>query len=76
MIDCAGYRVRHDKISKAGNVTIRHHSRLHHIGLGRSYTGWRVILLIAGTEIRILSTDGTQLRRLTLDPHNDYQPIG
>jgi transposase InsO family protein len=76
MIDCAGYRIRHDRISKAGNVTIRHHSRLHHIGLGRPYAGWRVVLLVAGTEIRILSTDGTQLRRLTLDPENDYQPIG
>ncbi len=76
MIDCVGYRVRHDRISKAGNVTIRHHSRLHHIGLGRAYAGWRVVLLIAGTEVRILSTEGTQLRRLTLDPQNDYQPIG
>ncbi len=76
MIDCVGYRIRHDRISKAGNVTIRHRSRLHHIGLGRPYAGWRVVLLIAGTEIRILSDDGTQLRRLTLDPHNDYQPTG
>jgi hypothetical protein len=76
MIDCVGYRIRHDKISKAGNVTIRHHSRLHHIGLGRAYAGWRVVLLVAGTEIRILSTDGTQIRRLTLDPQSDYQPIG
>jgi hypothetical protein len=76
IIDCAGYRVRHDRISKAGNVTIRHQSRLHHIGLGRAYAGWRVVLLVAGTEIRILSTDGTQLRHITLDPTNDYQPIG
>jgi hypothetical protein len=40
------------------------------------FRGWRVILLVAGREIRILTTDGTQLRRLTLDPQNDYQPIG
>ena len=32
-------------------------------------------MLIAGLEIRILSLDGTQLRRLTLDPTKDYQPI-
>ena len=32
-------------------------------------------MLIAGLEIRILSLDGTQLRRLTLDPTRDYQPM-
>src|SRR5215207_841143 len=30
----AHYRVRHDKIDTAGSVTLRHNSRLHHIGLG------------------------------------------
>jgi len=75
-IDTLGYRVRHDKIDKRGAVTLRYRGRLHHIGIGAAYKGWRVILLVAGREIRILSTDGTQLRRLTLNPHNDYQPIG
>jgi hypothetical protein len=28
------YRVRHDKIDRWGAVTVRHNSRLHHIGLG------------------------------------------
>ncbi len=74
-LDCTGYRVRHDKVSKAGNVTIRHRSRLHHIGIGNAYAGWRVVLLIAGLEIRVLTPDGDQLRRLTLNPTTDYQPI-
>ena len=74
-IDCAGYRVRHDKVSRSGNVTLRYHSRLHHIGLGHPYVGWRVILLVAGREVRILTLDGDQLRRLILDPTIDYQPI-
>jgi len=26
-------RVRHDEVDKAGNVTVRHNSRLHHIGI-------------------------------------------
>jgi transposase InsO family protein len=75
-IDAAGYRIRHDRVSKTGNVTIRHRGRLHHIGIGAAYRGWRIILLVAGRDIRILTLDGTQLRRLTLDPRNDYQPIG
>jgi transposase InsO family protein len=75
-IDCAGYRVRHDKVSKTGNVTLRYRSRLHHIGLGNAYAGWRVVLLVAGLEVRVLTVDGDQLRRLVLDPTVDYQPIG
>jgi hypothetical protein len=29
------FRVRHDKIDTNGKLTLRHNSRLHHIGLGR-----------------------------------------
>jgi transposase InsO family protein len=75
-IETLGYRVRHDRISKNGNVTLRYRGRLHHIGIGRAYAGWRIILLVAGRDIRILTTDGTQLRHLTLDPQSDYQPTG
>ena len=74
-IETLGYRVRHDKVSKTGNVTLRYRGRLHHIGIGNPYKGWRVILLVAGREVRILTLDGTQLRRLTLDPSKDYQPM-
>ena len=75
-IDCLGYRVRHDRVAKNGNLTLRYRGRLHHIGLGAAYKGWRVILLVAGRDIRIITLDGTQLRRLTLNPQKDYQPIG
>jgi hypothetical protein len=75
-IDCLGYRVRHDKVSKTGNISIRYRGRMHHIGIGAAYKGWRVILLIAGRDIRVLTHDGTQLRRLILDPTTDYQAIG
>ncbi len=74
-IDCAGYRVRHDRIDKAGAVTLRYKGHLHHIGVGRAYRGWRVVLLVAGREVRILSLDGSPLRRLSLDPSRDYQPM-
>jgi len=74
-IDCLGYRVRHDKVSKTGNLTMRYRGKLHHIGVGAAYKGWRVILLVAGREVRIITLEGTQLRRLTLDPTKDYQPM-
>jgi transposase InsO family protein len=74
-IDAAGYRVRHDKVDKAGAVTLRYRGRLHHIGVGRPYAGWRVVLLVAGLDIRILGADGSPLRHLVLDPDHDYQRI-
>ena len=76
MIDCTGYRVRHDKVDRKGSVTLRHKGRLHHIGIGAAYRGWRVVMLVAGLEVQILSLEGAQLRRLILDPTKDYQPIG
>jgi transposase InsO family protein len=75
-IDATGYRVRHDRLDKKGTVTLRHKGRLHHIPLGRPYQGRRVIPLINGLNIQVISPDGAQLRKLTLDPAKDYQPLG
>lgn len=74
-IDVEGYRVRHDKVDNTGKVTLRYKSRLHHIGIGRAYKGQRIILLVAGRDIRILTEDGELLRQLKLDPNRSYQPL-
>ena len=75
-IDCTGYKVRHDKVDKKGAVTLRYRGRLHHIGIGAPYKGWRVVLLIAGLDIQVIGLDGSPLRHLRLDPTKNYQPIG
>jgi hypothetical protein len=54
----AGVRVRRDRIDKGGKVTLRHGSRLHHIGVGHARKGKRVILLINGLDVRVVSADG------------------
>lgn len=69
-------RVRHDRIDAAGKLTIRYRSRLHHIGVGRAYKRLRVIVLVSGLQIRVLTQDGELLRELRLDPAKDYQPTG
>lgn len=70
-------RVRTDKIDKSGVVTLRHHGRLHHIGVGRTHAGTYVLLLVQDLEIRIINAaTGEILRELTLDPTRDYQPTG
>lgn len=71
------YRVRTDKIDASGTVTLRHESRLHHIGLGRRLAGTRVYVLTADLNVRVIALEtGELLRDLTLDPSRDYQPTG
>jgi transposase InsO family protein len=70
-------RVRHDRVDKTGTVTLRHDSRLHHIGLGRLHAGTRVTLLVDDLHIRVIDRHtGELLRELTLDPTRDFQPRG
>ena len=70
-------RVRHDRIDKAGSVTLRSGGRLHHIGVGRTHAGTCVILIVQDHQIRIINTiTGELLRELVLDPERDYQPTG
>lgn len=70
-------RVRRDKISKAGTVTLRVAGQLRHIGVGRTYAGTYVILLVQDLDVRVVhAATGEILRELTIDPRRDYQPTG
>lgn len=73
----AHFRVRHDKVDAGGTVTLRHDSKLHHIGLGRAHKGKPIKILVVDCDIHVLDArTGELIRRLTLDPSRDYQPIG
>ena len=67
-------RVRHDVVDSQGKVTLRYKSKLHHIGMGRARKGTRIVLLVAGRHVRIITTDGELLRDFELDPSRDFQP--
>lgn len=70
-------RVRRDTIDATGVVTLRHHGRLHHIGIGRTHARTHVLLLIQDLDIRVINADtGELLRELVLNPDKDYQPTG
>ena len=70
-------RVRHDRVDKAGSITLRHDGRLHHIGIGRIHEGTCVILLAQDLHVRVVNAiTGELLRELILNPHIDYQPTG
>jgi transposase InsO family protein len=67
-------RVRHDVVDRQGKVTLRYKGKLHHIGMGRARKGTRVVLLVAGRHIRIITTGGELLRDFELDPNRNFQP--
>jgi transposase InsO family protein len=70
-------RIRHDKIDKAGSVTLRIAGRLRHIGVGRPYARTDVILLVQDLHVTVVNAaTGEILRDLIIDPRKDYQPTG
>ena len=70
-------RIRKDKINKAGTVTLRVAGQLRHIGVGRTYAGTYVLLLVQDLNVRVVdAATGELLRDLTIDPRRDYQPTG
>jgi transposase InsO family protein len=71
------HRVRRDRIDRSGVVTLRHHGKLHHVGVGRTHARTHILLLVQDLHIRIINAaTGELLRELTLDPDKDYQPTG
>jgi len=71
------YRVRRDRVDKAGKVTLRVNGRLFHIGIGRPLAGTPLIMLIHDLEIRVIhAATGEIIRTLTLNPDRQYQPTG
>ncbi|HEV7649568.1 MAG TPA: IS481 family transposase [Actinophytocola sp.] len=69
------FRVRKDRVDRDGKLTLRHASRLHHIGIGRRWAGTPVLMLIRDRSIRIITEEtGELVRQLVLDPSRDYQP--
>ena len=70
-------RVRHDVVDKTGRITLRVNGRMHHIGLGATLRGTRVIVLIHDLDARVVDhATGELIRALTIDPTKDYQPLG
>lgn len=70
-----GWRIRTDRVDKTGRVTVRLHSRLHHIGIGRTYARTPVKMFLHGLHVLIIDpATGLILRDFILDPARDYQP--
>lgn len=70
-------RVRHDRVDTTGALSLRLNGRLHHISVGRTHAGTRILMPIQDLDIRVINAaTGELIRQLTLDPTRDYQPRG
>jgi len=70
-------RVRHDRVDLRGTVTLRIAGKMHHIGIGRTYAGTDILLLVQDLHVKVVNkTTGELLRELIIDPRRDYQPTG
>src|SRR2546430_6521009 len=67
---------RRDQIDDHGSPTLRYLGRLRHIRLGVQHRHRKVHLLIAGDDVRIVTTDGQLIRQLKLDPNRLYFGLG
>ncbi|MGH3481157.1 MAG: IS481 family transposase [Nocardioidaceae bacterium] len=70
-------RLRRDRVDTGGKITLRHQGRLYSIGIGRTHTRTRVLILVHDLHVRIIdAATGELLRELVLDPTKRYQPTG
>jgi hypothetical protein len=51
------------------------HLVLRHLGVGRAFAGRRVLLLVAGARVRVLTSDGELIVTVKIDPAEIYQPM-
>ena len=68
-------RIRHDTVDPFGKLTLRHGSRLHHLGIGRRHTGTPVLILVTTTTVSVISKPGHDLLAThQIDPTKNYWP--
>ncbi len=69
-------RVRHDRVNN-GRVTLRYQGKLRKIAIGRTLERTPIVLLIHGTQVRVIhAATGEVLREITLNPDQHYYGLG
>jgi transposase InsO family protein len=67
------FRIRHDTVDQFGKLTLRHGSRLHHLGIGRTHAATPVLILVTTTTITVVSKNHHRvLSSHHIDPDRNY----
>jgi hypothetical protein len=51
----AHFRIRYDTVDQFGKLTLRHGSRLHHLGIGITHAHTPVLILVADHTVTVIS---------------------
>jgi transposase InsO family protein len=69
----AKFRIRHDTVDQFGKLTLRHGSRLHHLGIGRTHAHTPALILVTTRTVTVISkTSYHVLSSHTIDPEKNY----
>ncbi len=67
------FRIRHDTVDQFGKLTLRHGSRLHHLGIGATHAHTPVLILVTTTTVTVISKTGHHvLSSHHIDPTKNY----
>lgn len=67
------WRIRHDKVDKAGKLTLRRAGKLHHMGVAKEHSGKHVLMLIDRTTVMITHQEtGEVLSKHLIEPEKNY----
>jgi len=67
------FRIRHDTVDQFGKLTLRHGSRLHHLGNGRTHAHTPVLILVTTVTVTVISKNHHRvLSSHQIDPDQNY----
>ena len=67
------YRLRYDNVDSNGKISLRRAGRMHHLGIGATHRGKRVLAIADDTTVTIVHLDtGEVLATHTIDPNRSY----
>ena len=67
------YRLRYDRLDTLGNMSFRRAGRMHHLGIGATHAGKRVLAIADDTTVTVIELDtGQLLSTNTIDPNETY----
>lgn len=67
------FRIRHDIVDQFGKLTLRHGSRLHHLGIGITHAHTPVLIMVTTHTVTVISKTGYHvLSSHTIDGEKNY----
>ncbi len=68
-------RLRSDIVDHYGKLTLRHGSRLHHLGIGRGHASTPALILVTATTVTVITKTGHHIiASHHIDPDHHYWP--